>query len=470
MALPHPPHRLPLLGDVIGMNPQAPMQSLVDMAGRLGPIFETTTMGARYVVAAGVDVVTELNDERRFAKYLGPELVALRPAAGNGLFTADGDDPQWRAAHELLMPAFTKQSMQGYHDTMLDVAAELTDWWDGRLGQPVDVPADMTRTALETIGRASAGYGFGGFGDAEAPPFVGHMVGALQSALVGSFLRESWLPNRWARRSERRVRRHGEELGAIVDDITATRRAMIAACADDSSAPTPPADLLTMMLTPGPDGTPVLDDANIRYQLITFLIAGHETTSGAMSFALHELSTRPDLIASARAEIDQVWGDDPRPDFEQVTKLRYVRRLLDETLRLHPTVPGYFRVAREDTVLDNGHRVEAGDWFLVLVGGLHRDPRWGPGVDAFDPDRFLPERVRSRPANLYKPFGTGLRACIGRQFAIHEAVLVLATLIRRYDLAPTVGYRLRTAERLTTMPRGLHLTPTRATQGVLATR
>jgi unspecific monooxygenase len=112
--------------------------------------------------------------------------------------------------------------------------------------------------------------------------------------------------------------------------------------------------------------------------------------------------------------------------------------------------------------LSSGHTVRAGDWFLVLVGGLHRDHLWGERPDEFDPDRFFPERVRSRPAHLYKPFGTGLRSCIGRQFAIHEAVLVLATLLRRYDLAARPGYRLQTAERLTAVPRGLQLIPTPA--------
>ncbi|HEY9312065.1 cytochrome P450, partial [Williamsia sp.] len=124
------------------------------------------------------------------------------------------------------------------------------------------------------------------------------------------------------------------------------------------------------------------------------------------------------------------------------------------------------RKARHDTTLSTGHPVQADDWFLVLVGGLHRDPLWGPDPDEFNPDRFLPDLVRARPGHLYKPFGTGLRSCIGRQFAIHEAVLVLATLLRRYDLAATPGYRLRTSERLTAIPRGLRLTPTFAPLGV----
>jgi unspecific monooxygenase len=132
-----------------------------------------------------------------------------------------------------------------------------------------------------------------------------------------------------------------------------------------------------------------LDVANIRYQLINFLLAGHETTSGALSFALYYLSREPEAFNRARAEIDQVWGDAQRPEFDRIAKLRYVRRVLDESLRLQPTVPGYYRAAREDTVLAGVHPMRKGDW--------------------------------ARPGGLYRPFGTGERSCIGGQFALHEA-------------------------------------------------
>ena len=447
MTLPHPPGRLPLLGDTVTMNLRAPMQALVDIAPRVGPLFETTTLGARYVHAVGADVVAELNDERRFAKHLGPELTGLIPAAGDGLFTAENDSPNWRAAHQLLIPAFSQQAMRTYHPVMLDVAAELTAKWDHLVGEAVDVPADMTRVALETIGRSAAGYSFGSFGETRQHPFVRHMIGVLRGSSIESFLRHSWLPNWMAKAGVRHVRRHGDHLARIVDEIIADRRR-----SHENND-----DLLALMLRPGADGNPVLDEANIRYQLITFLIAGHETTSGALSFALHHLSTRPDVVASARDEIYQVWGDTARPSFEQVTKLRYVRRIFDETLRLHPTVPGYFRKARHDTTLSTGHPVQADDWFLVLVGGLHRDPLWGPDPDEFNPDRFLPDLVRARPGHLYKPFGTGERACIGRQFALHEAVLVLGTILRRYDIVGDPSYRLKVTERLTLMPEGFTL-------------
>ena len=111
----------------------------------------------------------------------------------------------------------------------------------------------------------------------------------------------------------------------------------------------------------------MLSEANVRYQLIDFLVAGHETTSGALSFALNLLSRNPDVFAHARAEVDEVPGDARRPEFAQIAKLRYVRRVLDESLRLAPTVPGYYREARQDTVLaaaiDPPGRMGAGTHF-----------------------------------------------------------------------------------------------------------
>ncbi|MFC8878760.1 cytochrome P450, partial [Streptomyces ardesiacus] len=179
---------------------------------------------------------------------------------------------------------------------------------------------------------------------------------------------------------------------------------------------------------------------------------------GPLRRALHYLAQHPEVAARARAEVDRVWGDTERPGYDQVAKLRYVRRVLDESLRLWPTAPGFAREAREDTVLGGTHPMRRGAWALVLTGMLHRDPQvWGPDAERFDPDRFDAKAVRSRAPHTYKPFGTGARACIGRQFALHEATLVLGLLLRRYALRPGPGYRLRVTERLTLMPQGLRL-------------
>jgi cytochrome P450 len=449
--LPHPRWRVPFLGDVLSYDTDAPSASAIENAMRLGPIFELKALGVRYVIAAGADVVTDLNDETRFCKHIGPEIEALRILGGDGLFTAYNDEPNWHKAHKVLMPAFTQSAMRRYHPIMLDVAQELTAQWDTQ--DSVDVSVDTTRVTLETIGRCAAGYSFGAFQTEAVHPFVEHMVSGLKGADRAGVLRASWLPKYLARREERKVQRDGAHMNAIADEIIAKRRAVHAALRASGSSPGlgHHDDLLELMLASD------LDVANIRYQLINFLVAGHETTSGALSFALYFLSRHPDAFARARAEVDALWGQQERPEFEQIAKLRYVRRALDEALRLQPTVPGYYRAAREDTVLAGVYPMRKGDWVLALTPVLHRDPRWGPNPDEFDPDRFAPELVKERPAGLYKPFGTGERSCIGRQFALHEAVLILGMLVRRYDLVADPNYELRISERLTLMPKDFRL-------------
>ena len=438
--LPHPGRRLPLIGDVLSFDADTPSQSAMKLA-QLGPVFEFRFLGARYVVAAGSDVVAELNDEGRFCKHVGPDIEALRLLGGDGLFTAYNDEPNWQKAHDVLMPAFSQQAMRQYHAIMFDVADELTTRWDER--ETVDVSADATRATLETIGRCAAGHPFGAFDSEDPHPFVEHMVAGLKGSDRVGVLRQTFLPRWFARRAERRVLVHAAAMHRIADEIVAERL---------REGPGRHDDLLELMLQSD------LEPANIRYQLINFLVAGHETTSGALSFALYFLARHPEIADRARAEIAEVWGEQQRPDFELIAKLRYVRRVFDEALRLHPTVPGYYRAAREDTLLAGVHPMRKGDWVLALTMTLHRDPRWGDDPDAFDPDRFAPENVKARPAGLYKPFGTGPRSCIGRQFALHEAVLLLAVLLRRYELIPDPDYELQVAERLTLMPKDFHLT------------
>ncbi|WP_030558955.1 cytochrome P450 [Streptomyces aureocirculatus] len=450
--IPHPSRRVPLIGDVLGANVRTPVQDSMAIGRRLGPVFRRKAFGKEIVFVWGARLAAELADEARFAKHVGLGVANLRPVAGDGLFTAYNHEPNWQLAHDILAPGFSREAMAGYHPLMLDVAGQLMARWDASAaaGRAVDVPGDMTKLTLETISRTGFGHDFGSFERARPHPFVSAMVGTLSHAQRRNVLPPALAPV-LLRRAERRNAADMAYLNHTVDGVIAARRA-----ADASGSR---GDLLDRMLDVAhPDTGERLSPENIRRQVITFLVAGHETTSGALSFALHYLATHPEVLSRARDEVDQVWGATEVPAYEQVAKLRYVRRVLDESLRLWPTAPAFAREALADTVLGGVHPMRRGAWALVLTMLLHRDPEaWGPRPEEFTPDRFAPAAVRSRPAHVFKPFGTGARACIGRQFALHEATLVLALLLRRYDLVPDPGYRLRVAERLTLMPQGLRL-------------
>ncbi len=462
---PHPPGRRPIAYDALSLRTGTPLANVMRIGADLGPLFEVRVFAQKFVFVADAELAAELCDETRFHKNLPPALVSLREFVGDALFTAYDEEQNWHTAHGVLMPAFSKSAMRGYHDTMLETAAEMFAVWDGLEG-PIDVTADMTKLTMETISRCAFSRDFGSFTSRERHPFVDAMIAALMTGMNKSSLDS--IPG--GKRIARRIDEENAEYRAYVDDLVDT---MVRERRESGERRD---DLLDRMLYEvHPETQIALDDQNIREQILTFLVAGHETTSGALSFVLHYLSRDPEILAKAQAETDALLGDDPdaEPTFEQVPRFRYLRRCLDEALRLWPTAPAFARSPREVTTIAAGTDHEAvmtpDDWAIIVLPMMHRDEKaWGPTAGEFDPDRFLPENSKGRMKNIYKPFGTGERACIGRQFALHEAILVLARLLHRFDIAGDPDYDLKIDERLTIVPKGFHLTLTPRTPGVPA--
>ncbi|MEV7197404.1 cytochrome P450 [Streptomyces sp. NPDC093510] len=431
-----------------------PVQQSVELARRHGPLYVRRYHGRETVWVSSLELVEELSDETRFSKGVGPALQNVRGIAGDGLFTAYDEEPNWAKAHDILLPAFAMNSMRTYHPHMLRVARRLIASWDGRFAPgaaesaPVEVSEDMTRMTLDTIGLSGFGYDFESFGRTDPHPFVA----ALVRGLAHSQAKLARDPSGDYAADDAAFEADAAFLARVVDEVIETRKA-----SGDTSAD----DLLGLMLnSPHPDSGETLDEANIRNQVITFLIAGHETTSGTLAFALHHLMKNPAVLHLAQAEVDALWGDepDPEPTYEDMGKLRYVRQVLNEALRLWPTAPAFQRRARVDTVIGGRHPIEAGQYLVVLTPMLHRDPVWGDNVEEFDPDRFAPGTEAARSPHAYKPFGTGERACIGRQFALHEATMLLGMLVHRYRFLDRADYRLKVKETLTLKPDGFTMT------------
>ncbi|MET9293903.1 cytochrome P450 [Streptomyces sp. NPDC003077] len=450
----------------VGLS-RTPLQQVMDLTRRYGPVFRRRLHGRDALFVSSLELVTEVADEERFAKGVSPVLDNVREFAGDGLFTAYNDEPNWAKAHELLMPAFALGSMRTYHPVMLRVARRVIESWDRRAadGTPVDVPEDMTRMTLDTIGLAGFGFDFESFGRDTPHPFVDAMVRCLEWSMT----RLARTPGVDYSERDEAFRADADYLASVVDEVIAARR---------ESGDTSEDDLLGLMLGAAApeggaagdddgtgddgagDGRPTLDLANIRNQVITFLIAGHETTSGALSFALYHLLKDPVALRLAQREADALWGDeeDPDPSFDDIARLPFTRQVLNEALRLWPTAAAFTRQARQDTLLGGRYPVRAGQLISVLTPMLHRDPVWGDNPELFDPTRFAPEAEAARSPHAYKPFGTGERACIGRQFALHEATMLLALLVHRYRLIDHADYRLNVKETLTLKPDGFTLT------------
>ncbi|MEB3103967.1 bifunctional cytochrome P450/NADPH--P450 reductase [Ferviditalea candida] len=432
------------LGNLPLLDLDAPVQSMVKLAGEYGPIFRMDLPGRREIFISGYDLVADACDESRFDKRVWAPLEKVRAFTGDGLFTSATEEPNWRKAHNILLPSFSQRAMQGYHAMMVDLALQLVQKWT-RLNpdESVDIPEDMTRLTLDTIGLCGFNYRFNSFYREQPHPFITSMVRALNEAM--NQLQRLGLQDKLMVLTKRQYKHDIQSMFALVDKIIAERKANGQQAGDD---------LLAHMLTgKDPETGEPLDDENIRYQIITFLIAGHETTSGLLSFAVYYLLKNPDKLQKAYEEVDRVLTE-PIPTYLQIRELKYIRMILNEALRLWPTAPAFSVYAKEDTLLAGKYSLKKGESVNILIPKLHRDKAvWGDNVDEFYPERF--EDPNQIPYHAYKPFGNGQRACIGQQFALQEATLVLGMVLKHFELIDHTNYQLKVKETLTLKPEGL---------------
>ncbi|GII94874.1 bifunctional cytochrome P450/NADPH--P450 reductase [Sinosporangium siamense] len=443
--IPQPP-TTPLLGNIPDLIGDKPIQKMSKIAEQYGPIFKLALPGRDLLIITSRELVADACDEKRFTKKVHAPLEEIRNLAGDGLFTAYSDEPNWGKAHRILMPSFGPAAMRGYFDDMYDIADQMMTKWE-RLGPDVDIDVadNMTRLTLDTIALSGFGYRFNSFYQREMHPFVDAMV----RSLVEAGNRDTRLPiqNKLMFLRNRQYTADIDYLHQICEQLINARRKL--------TPEETPNDLLNLMLNAAdPKTGERLDDQNIRYQMVTFLIAGHETTSGLLSFATHLLLDNPDILAKAQAVVDEVLGAD-QPRFEDLPKLGYLDQILRETLRLYPTAPAFGVYPKEDTVLANRYPLHKGQSLLILIPSLHRDPDVWDDPERFDPGRFSREARENLPEKAWLPFGNGERSCIGRAFALQEATLVLAMMLQRFTISRPTPYTLDVKETLTLKPDGL---------------
>jgi cytochrome P450 / NADPH-cytochrome P450 reductase len=408
---------LPTGSQLVGRPYALPIDILAELHG---PIFYGDWSGVRKLYACSLELVEELCDETRFAKNLTASLARVRPLASDGLFTAFHGEPNWQKAHDVLLPGFSYAGLRNYHDAMLDINKQMVQRWDASVGvHPVDVSDDLQKLAMDTVGLAGFGARFESYDYDELAPIPQSFTNALTEVVV-----------------------HGESpaFEAELATLHTYFDALIAEHAANGPGRTD--DLLYVMLGSGADGQPLLDAENIRNQIMTFLIAGQLTTSELMPNTVYNLVHHPTVLARVQAEVDAVFGvdDDYLPTYDDIGKLAYLRQVISETLRLSPPVLNFDRMALQDTVIGGSYPVKQGEAVTVLTGALHRQPEWGDNPELFDPSRFDPAVAEGRSTALFKPFGTGERSCIGRQFALHEAAMLIARLVHRYRLIDSQHY------------------------------
>ncbi len=437
------PKTVPLLGNLHQIPKAGLIGHLLDVSRDFqDPGIFKLKFGSRVgIFVTRPDLVAELCDETRFRKIPGPGLRVVRKFAGDGLFTAFSEEANWGKAHRILLPAFSQRAMRGYYDNILEVCDQLIAKWTGLAGQDVVIADDMTRLTLDSIAIAGFGHRFDSFAHDEIDPFLESLASALGESL--NVITRLPIQQKFAKKSTAQFNADIVAMNTLVDGIIADRR----------THPTDARDLLNLMLTASdPDTGETLDDLNIRYQVLTFLIAGHETTSGLLTFAFMEMLKAPAVLAQAYAEVDRVLPGDTRPAYEHLAHLKVIERIVKETQRLWPTAPAFSVGPFEDEIIGGKWRMRKDRPVNIYAPGLQRHPDAWDDPNEFDIDRWLPDAEATHHPHAYKPFGNGARACIGRQFALVEAKLAIAMILQKFAVSDRHGYRLTLKETLSIKP------------------
>ncbi|KAI9925634.1 hypothetical protein ASPWEDRAFT_114246 [Aspergillus wentii DTO 134E9] len=453
------PRGVPLLGNIYDIDSDVPLNSLELMAENYGSIYRLTTLGAPRTFISSHELVDEVCDESRFTKAVTAGLREIRNGIHDGLFTANyPGEENWAIAHRVLVPAFGPLSIRGMFDEMYDIATQLVMKW-ARLGPktPLVVTDDFTRLTLDTIALCSMGTRFNSFYHDEMHPFVEAMVGLLQSS--GDRARRPALLNNLPT----------SENTKYWNDITYLRNLSQELVDSRKNNPEDKKDLLNaLILGRDPQTGQGMTEDSIIDNMITFLIAGHETTSGMLSFLFYYLLKTPHAYKKAQEEVDTVIGR-RKITVDDMSKLPYITAVMRETLRLRPTAPAIAFHAHPEknkespVTLGNGKYVLNEDEpIVVLLGKMQRDPQvYGPDAEEFKPERMLDENFDKLPKNAWKPFGNGMRGCIGRPFAWQEALLVVAILLQNFNFQmDDPSYDLRLKQTLTIKPKDFQIRAT----------
>jgi cytochrome P450 len=428
------PRGYPILGVLPSLRSN-PIRTFLDAADRYGDLVHMKAGPYHGFLASDpADIKHVLQDNAR-NYHKSPLYNRLRENLGNGLLTSE--DAFWLRQRRLAQPAFHRQRLMAMAEAMVDCTEQMLDRWDAvaSRGDTIDVVAEMMALTQAIIVRTMFSTDLGSAADVvnRTWPIINRRIGETFWATK----LETTLPLPANRRFWRALR----DLEDVVYRIIADRR----------QAQRDEADLLSMFLSARDEETGAsMNDLQLRNEVMTMLLAGHETTSLALSWTYYLLSQHPGAWQSMADEVDRVVGGG-RPSFAHLDRLTCTRHTIEESLRLYPPAWGFSRQAiGEDEI--GGYRVPRGSLVFLIPFVIHRRPKLWPDPERFDPDRFTPDRESARHRFAYIPFGAGPRGCIGNQFAMVEAQLILAAVARRYRLAVLPDQPVRPEPLITLRP------------------
>jgi cytochrome P450 len=391
---------------------------------------------ARYLLVNDPDSVKHVlvDNHRNYQKSVSYD--GLKLVLGSGLLTSEGNF--WRRQRKLAQPAFHKEKLALFAEMMVsDTNSMLDEWQRTDDGAPFDVHDEIMRLTFSIVCRTL----FSTDTKEQAEDVGRATLIAMRYAREytgGLYRMPTWLPTP----KNVRFKKASRTLDELVLGIINGRR--------ESNVEAN--DLLSMLMSARDEETrEQMTDRQLRDEVMTLALAGHETTANTLTWTLHLLSQHQDVFSRVRAEADQVLGACD-PGLAQLGQLSLTRRVIEESMRLYPPAWIFERQAIKDDEL-GGFRVPKDTVVAVSPYTLHRHPRFWPEPERFDPDRFLAERIQERPKHAYLPFGAGPRVCIGNAFAMMEAQIILAMIARRYELTAAPDFSVEAEPSVTLRPR-----------------
>jgi pentalenene oxygenase len=421
-------HAIPLLRDNL--------EFIASLRRNYGPLVEITLQpGTRTVIVQDPELIQAMLKDKTLDK--GRFFEKMGQLLGDSVVTAAGEEHT--SKRRQLQPAFARGEIARYVDIMREEVTAAVDSWEP--GRTLDVRETMVKLSLDMLVRTV----FSGSLDDTTFRRLRHDLSVVMNGVGARIMLPDWverLPLPFNRRFDRARDAVRDTVHRAVDDLQAAEH--------DTG------DMLSMLLRAKDEETgQPLTAHQICSEILTLAVAGTETTASVLSWALYELARHPGIEARVLAELDDVLGDRP-VTFADITRLPYLRRVIDEVTRLHHTGWLVTRRTMAETRLGQW-TLSAGTELAYCQHALHRDPALFPNPLEFDPDRWLDSR-QPPPTGAFLPFGAGKHRCIGDRFALTELITAIATIVRRVRLVPTGGKTVRPVARATVRPRTLLMT------------
>ncbi len=390
-----------------------------------GDTFEIDLAYMKLYVSSNPDFIKHVlqTNQKNYIKSKAYEVMKM--GLGDGLVTSSGD--YWRKQRRLSQPVFYKKNLENLFKDMGRSTVEFLNHLETKRGTSIDISKEMMKITATIVLRSLFTVE-----QSDALDEIYHSMDSMQAHLIKhiqSPLTRFWL---YLNGEHRDFKQDMKVMDKLIYDMINERR----------NSNTRKADLLQMLMdVEDADTGEKMTDIQLRDELITLFSAGHETSANALAWTIYSISQQPEIIDKIRAEVNHICPNDEMPTFEQLRLLKYTEQVINEGMRLYPPAWVIGRRAIKDDIV-NGYSVKKGVNILLEIMLMHRSPDLWDNPEAFIPERFEAEKMKTYHKNQFMPFGAGPRMCIGNHFAMMEMQLILATIIKRFDFTLDENHKI----------------------------